>query len=119
MPVAADLLEVPAEVSDSLALVREQRIRLEAVCAAKPGFDAKHADSAGKLAQAVKALSTEARLWATQLAERAARATPEQRSAAALQHLLSLPAGPRLAAYRQLVEREAENVQPVQIVLAD
>lgn len=108
--MAADLLEVPAEVNDALALVRENRARLEEAMTRKPGFDSKHADAAGKLAQAVKALSTEARLWAGQLQERASKATPEQRTAAALQHLLALPQGPRADAYRQLAERERAHV---------
>lgn len=113
----SDLLEVPSEVNDALALVRENRSRLEDAMTKKPGFDGKHADAAGKLAQAVKALSTEARLWADQLTERASRATPEQRTAAALQHLLGLPDGPRLDAYRQLSTRESANVRPVKLSL--
>lgn len=113
----ADLLEVPTEVNEALQLVRENRARLESEMATKPGFNAKHADAAGKLAQAVKALSTEARLWANELTERAGRATPEQRTAAAIEHLVSLPQGTRLAAYRKLVEREQSHVQPIEIKL--
>lgn len=77
--------------------------------AVKVGFDAKHSTAANQLAGAVKALSTEARLWETQLHSRAARATPEQRTQAALRHLAGLPQGMRLDAYRQLVELEAKN----------
>lgn len=115
--MAQDLLEVPTEVNEALQLVRENRARLEAEMASKVGFNTKHADAAGKLAQAVKALSTEARLWAQELTERAGRATPEQRTAAAIQHLATLPQGTRLAAYRQLVEREERNVQPIELKL--
>lgn len=116
--MADTLLEVPSEVNEALALVRENRTRLEDAMTRKPGFDAKHADAAGKLAQAVKALSTEARLWAGQLQERASKATPEQRTQAALQHLLALPQGPRADAYRQLVERESAHVAALPLELA-
>ncbi len=115
--MAVDLLEVPTEVNEALQLVRENRMRLEAVMAAKVGFDPKHASAAGQLAQAVKALSTEARLWADQLTERASKATPEQRTQAAIQHLAQLPQGTRAAAYRQLCEREAACVQPMKLEL--
>jgi hypothetical protein len=115
--MASDLLEVPTEVNEALQLVRENRARLETEMASKVGFNSKHADAAGKLAQAVKALSTEARLWAQELTERAGRATPEQRTQAAVQHLASLPQGTRLAAYRQLVEREQLAVQPLGLEL--
>lgn len=111
--MAHDLLEVPTEVNDALQLVRENRSRLETAMQADIKFSSKHADAAGKLAQAVKALSTEARLWATELTERAGRATPEQRTQAAIQHLVSLPQGVRLDAYRQLAERESHHVQPI------
>lgn len=114
---AADLTDVPAEVNEALALVRENRARLEAEMAQAVKFNAKHSDAAGKLAQAVKALSTEARLWAQELTERAGRATPEQRTQAALTHLASLPQGTRLAAYRQLVEREERAAQPLGLEL--
>lgn len=116
-PMATDLLEVPSEVNEALQLVRENRTRLEDAMVRKPGFDKAHADAAGKLALAVKALSTEARLWADQLTERASRATPEQRTAAAIQHLAGLPEGTRLGAYRQLVDRESSNVRPIEIKL--
>lgn len=112
-----DLLEVPAELNEALATVRENRVRLEKAMEGKLSFDAKHAAAAGSLASAVKALSTEARLWAAQLAETAGRATPEQRTAAALQHLAALPDGTRLDAYRRLVEREAGNMRPIELVL--
>jgi hypothetical protein len=115
--MAQDLLEVPTEVNEALQLVRENRARLETEMASKMGFNAKHADAAGKLAQAVKALSTEARLWAQELTERAGRATPEMRTQAAVAHLAGLPQGVRLGAYRQLVEREERNVQPIKLEL--
>jgi hypothetical protein len=117
--MANDLLEVPTEVNEALALVRENRMRLESAMNNQDGtrFNSKHADAAGKLAQAVKALSTEARLWAQELTERAGRATPEQRTAAAVAHLGALPQGVRADAYRQLVEREQRNVQPLQLEL--
>lgn len=109
--MADNLLEVPSEVNEALALVRENRVRLESLMTADVKFSAKHSDAAAKLAQAVKALSTEARLWAGQLQERASKATPEQRSAAAIQHLSGLPQGPRAAAYRELIRAEGHNVQ--------
>lgn len=116
--MAHDLLEVPTEVNEALQLVRENRMRLEsAMNSESTKFNSKHADAAGKLALAVKALSTEARLWATELTERAGRATPEQRTQAAIQHLAGLPQGVRLAAYRQLAEREQANVQPIPVSL--
>ncbi len=115
--MSSDLLEVPSEVNEALALVRENRVRLEATMGASNKFDSKHSAAAGALAQAVKALSTEARLWAAQLTEKAGRATPEQRTQAALQHLAALPDGTRLGAYRRLVELEAANTRPVPIVI--
>lgn len=111
----SDLLEVPSEVNDALQVVRENRTRLEEAMAKKVGFDQKHSSAAAQLAQAVKALSTEARLWADQLTERAGKATPEQRTAAAIQHLTALPQGPRAAAYRELVEREQRAVQALKL----
>lgn len=119
---ADSILEVPGEVNEALALVRENRVRLEKAMATPDkrtglAFNKAHAEAAGKLAQAVKALSTEARLWAQDVTERAGRATPEQRTQAALEHLSRLPQGTRLAAYRQLVDREAQAVQPLGIEL--
>jgi hypothetical protein len=113
----ADLLEVPTEVNDALALVRENRARLEKAMEADVKFSSKHSDAAGKLAQAVKALSTEARLWANELTERAGRATPEERTAAAVKHLAGLPQGVRAGAYRQLVEAESHALQPLGLEL--
>lgn len=116
--MAQDLLEVPTEVNEALALVRENRARLETEMAAKIAFSQKHSDAAGKLAQAVKALSTEARLWANELTERAGRATPEQRTQAAIQHLAGLPDGVRLDAYRRLAELEGRSIRPVKLEVA-
>lgn len=120
----ADLLEVADEITEALALVRENRVRLEqdmnapAAKAAKGAFSAKHAAAAGSLAQALKALSTEARLWAEVIAKVGTNATPEQRTAAALEHLLGLPSGARAQAYEKLVTREAYASQPVPLRLA-
>jgi hypothetical protein len=115
--MAQDLLEVPTEVNEALQLVRENRARLEALMLEDRKFSSKHADAAGKLALAVKALSAEARLWAQELTERAGRATPEQRTQAAVQHLVGLPQGVRAGAYRQLIEREKSHIQPLQLEL--
>lgn len=109
------MLEVPAEVNDALQLVRENRARLEEAMTSDRKFSAKHADAAVKLASAVKTLSSEARLWANELTERAGRATPEQRTQAALTHLAGLPDGVRLGAYRQLAELESRSLRPVKI----
>jgi hypothetical protein len=76
------------------------------------GFNAKHADASSKLANAVKVLSTEARMWANELTERAVQASPEERTAACIRHLTELPDGPRKAAYEQLVAREQVNTRP-------
>lgn len=82
-----------------------------------PKFEAKYSDAANKLAQAVKSLSQEARMWAAELTERAGRATPEQRTAAAIKHLAALPQGPRADAYRKLAELESHAVRPLQLGL--
>jgi hypothetical protein len=111
-----DILEVPVEIAEGIAVVRENRVRLEAEMRDGKGglkFQQKHAAAAGALASALKALSTEARLWAAQATERAGKATQEQRTQAAIQHLTRLPDGTRLDAYRQLVELEGANVRPV------
>lgn len=113
MADAPDILEVPGEIAEGIAVVRENRIRLEADMAkGSVSFSQKHAAAAGSLATALKQLSTEARLWAAQATERAGRATQEQRTTAAIQHLARLPDGTRLDAYRQLVELEGANARP-------
>ncbi len=119
--MAADILDIPNELQEALQLLRENRLRLEDVMAksAAKGFSSKHATDAGKLAAAVKALSAEGRLWADQLTARASQATPDQRTAAALKHILALPQGPRLQAYRQLCTAEAALVQPLGIGLPE
>ncbi len=116
-PATDNLLEVPAELNEALALVRENRVRLEKAMEGKLAFDAKHSAAAGSLASAVKALSAEARLWAAQLQERAGKATQEQRTQAAVQHLARLPDGIRLEAYRRLVETEKANLRPLELKL--
>lgn len=107
------LMEVPAEINSVLELLQENRHRLEAAMQKKVAFDAAHAESAGKLATAVKTLSTEARQWTESLVARASRATPEERTEAAIRHLSQLPQGPRLKAYRQLLAVEAQQSQPI------
>lgn len=113
--MATDLLEVADEITEALALVRENRVRLEAVMSAKAGkgFDPSHASAAHGLSQSIKALSTEARLWADVIRKLGEAATPEQRTAAALEHVLNLPTGQRAAAYAELVTREAYALQPL------
>jgi hypothetical protein len=118
MADAPDILEVPSEIAEGIAVVRENRVRLEADMAkGSPSFNQKHAAAAGALASALKALSTEARLWAAQATERAGRATQEQRTQAAIAHLARLPDGTRLDAYRRLVEAEAGNARPAGLKL--
>jgi hypothetical protein len=113
-----DILDVPAEIAEALAVVRENRARLEAEMGASNKFSQKHATAANGLSSALKALSTEARLWAAQATERAGRATQEQRTQAAIQHLSRLPDGTRLEAYRQLVQAEASNIRPAGLKLS-
>ena len=113
------LHEVPAELNAALEVVRENRIRLEALMTTKVTFDQKHASAAASLANAVKVLSTEARLWADQLTARAGRATAEQRTEACVRHLCGLPQGPRLQAYRTLCDTEARSMQPLQLGVAE
>ena len=84
---------------------------------AGPRFNQKHATAANGLASALKSLSAEARQWASQMAAVAGKATLEQRTAAAIQHLARLPDGVRLDAYRRLVELEAGNIRPVGLEL--
>jgi hypothetical protein len=121
MAVASDddILAVPGEITEALALLREQRKRLEdEMSAGGKKYSAKHTAAAGSLSQALKALSAEARQWAAQLATVAIKATPEQRTAAAIHHLSRLPDGPRLDAYRRLTEAEAANIRPTSLRLA-
>ncbi len=113
----ADLLEVPEEINAALELVRENRLRLEAVMSAKVGFDAKHAAATVALAGGIKQLSTEGRLWAEVIRRLGESASPEQRTAASVAHLLALPQGLRAAAYRSIVEAERTNRQPLQLSL--
>lgn len=119
MSTATDtLLEVPAELNAALETVRENRVRLEKLMTLKPGFEQKHATAAASIANAIKVLSTEARLWADQLTARAARATSEQRTEASIKHLAQLPPGPRMQAYVALCAAEARNLQPISISVA-
>jgi hypothetical protein len=113
----ADLLEVADEVVEALALVRENRARLESAMSKKPGFDQAHSKAAGDLATATKMLSGESRLWAEIIRKIGEAATPEQRTAAALEHLLSLPPGPRAQAYEALAQRELSNAQRIPLTV--
>lgn len=118
MAETPDILEVPGEIAEGIAVLRENRVRLEAEMAVgSPKFNQKHAAAAGALASGLKQLSTEARLWAAQAAERAGKATQEQRTQAAIQHLARLPDGTRLEAYRRLVELEDGNQRPTGLKL--
>lgn len=113
------LLEVPAELNAALETVRENRLRLEKLMSVKIEFQQKHATAANGLANAVKVLSTETRLWAEQLGNMASKATAEQRTTAAVKHLLGLPPGPRAQAYKQLVQSEAARPQPIKLRVLD
>jgi hypothetical protein len=118
MADAPDILEVPSEIAEGIALLRENRVRIDKEMAKDPTrFNAKHSAAANANATALKQLSTEARLWAAQAAERAGRATQEQRTQAAIAHLARLPDGTRLDAYRRLVEAEAGNARPAGLKL--
>lgn len=103
----ADILDVPGEIAETMALVRENRLRLETAMTASTKFDAKHVSALGSLAASEKALSTESRLWAEVIRKLGESATPEQRTAAAIAHLSALPVGLRAKAYAELIAAES------------
>jgi hypothetical protein len=107
----ADLLEIADELTEALALVRETRMRIEKVVASKPTLQSALSKDILQMSTALKNLSTESRLWAEVIAKVGQTATPEQRTAAALEHLATLPHGPRAKAYESLCRREQSAVQ--------
>ena len=114
-----DLLDVPDAIAQALSLANELRTRLETNMSSGRGYDSKHATALTALSGTLKALSTEARLWANTINEIGKNATPEQRTAASVAHLTSLPVGARAAAYRALCEHEAHTPQRLALTLAE
>lgn len=116
-----DLLDVSVEISEQLALVRETRIRLEKRMVSDsvtPAAQAKFSSSLAQLAAMTKNLSMEARLWAEVIRKLGETATPEQRTAAAVTHLTSLPLGLRANAYRAVTDTERRANNPLGLSLS-
>lgn len=105
----ADITDIPEELAATLGFVQELRRRLEEEATSKPGFNSKFQKPLADLTIALKSLSTEARQWTSETAERCAVATPEQKSDAAIAWLSSLPVGARMEAYRSLAMAESTN----------
>lgn len=108
-----DLYSMPGHIQSAIAMVEDCRRRLEIAINATGKFNAAQSRQAAVLAQAVKALSSEARLWANQLREHSAKATQAERIAAATKYLADLPVGPRSDAYAALCELERTRPQPL------
>ena len=113
--MSTDLYSMPGHIQSAIDMVESVRVRLAQAMVTAPRYSPAQAKAAGVLAQAVKALSSEARLWANQLREHAATASLDERTAAAVRFLIELPPGPRDVAYRALSEAEATAVNPLQL----
>ena len=107
------ILDAPERITKALQVVKTLEERLVTAMNHTGKFNNAHIRAAGVLAQAIKALSAEQRLWADQLKEHASTASQEDRIKAAVSYLLSLPVGPRDAAYAALAAAEAVSLQPL------
>ncbi len=113
-----DDLDIPGQIQETLATVDELRRRLDTAMietrGSRPNAQTnKFSTQAAALAQAVKALSTEARLWAAQAAERAGNASAERKTAVCIKWLTQLPVGIRSEAYKALEQAEALTAAPI------
>lgn len=109
--MSGSLQDIPTAITETLSLLAEQRHRMEQAVAEKPGYNAKMQKPLSELANALRALSSEARQWANQVAENMASATPEQKTEVALAWLTQLPVGARVAAYTELARLEAASFE--------
>lgn len=108
-------LDAPERIMKALEIVKTLEERLRAAMSTSGKFNGTHVRAAAQLAQAIKALSAEQRLWSDQLREHAAKATMPERIEAAVRFLADLPVGPRSQAYNQLADLEAGSTQPLKL----
>lgn len=109
-----DLFAVPAQITEALVALRTNQDRLTAAMKAFGNkFNANHARSASQMATALKTLSSEARQWADMLKQSAVNASQEERTAACVRYIGSLPVAYRAAAYTALAAAEAAGTTPL------
>lgn len=114
--MSASLQDIPEEITATLALLSEQRRRMEDETVSKTGYNSKLQKPLSELANALRALSSEARQWANQVEATMKSATPEQKTEVALTWLAELPVGSRTEAYKKLASLEASNFEKLPLV---
>lgn len=117
--MSASIQDIPEEITALLGLLREQRIRMEQESAKGIKEAVKLQRPLGELANALRALSSEARQWARQVAETMESATPAQKTEVALAWLAGLPVGTRTAAYRTLADMESKSFERLKLSYGD
>lgn len=117
--MSASMQDIPEEITATLALLSEARRRMERQLSDKPGYDAKLQKPLSELANALRALSSEARQWANQTEATMASATPEQKTAVAIAWLVYLPTGARTEAYRTLALAERKTFEKLPLVYGE
>lgn len=117
-----DFLELPDELSKMLAILAEQRRRLEsdmnAGMAKSGGPNKDHIHAAKELSKAMSDLGHEMRMWAGHIKTNMDKMTPARKAQVVIQFIQGeLPVGAREDLYRVLAKMEADRPDRVPLVV--